>query len=164
MDSFPAVVKYKKSTRLFNTALICRTLSRRFKGGLILIQRMIEIGEGYSDLYELFEIAKSQKDRVKFLLKLTSEHKNVQTCSFAVILNPTSIGEFQPIYYCREGITLKENTITKREELFEELASTLNKEIITLQVRHSSSFHEKVLFHQYIIGILRLNHLIPPMK
>ena len=129
-----------------------------------MIQRMIEIGEGYSDLYELFDIAKSQKDRVKFLLKLTAENKGTKCCSFAVILNPTSIGEFQPIYYCREGITLKEGSVTKREMLFEELATTLNKEIITLQIRHSSSFHETVLFHQYIIGILRLNHLIPPMK
>ncbi|KQL40317.1 MULTISPECIES: DUF7147 family protein [Bacillaceae] len=129
-----------------------------------MIQRMIEIGEGYSDLYELFEIAKSQKDRVKFLLKLTSENKGSNCCSFAVILSPTSIGEFQPIYYCREGITLKEDSVTKREVLFEELATTLNKEIITLQIRHSSSFHENDLFHQYIIGILRLNHLIPPMK
>ncbi|MFB7140536.1 methylthioribose kinase [Gottfriedia sp. NPDC056225] len=129
-----------------------------------MIQRMIEIGEGYSDLYELFEIATSQKDRVKHLLKFTSENNGTKCCSFAVILNPTSIGEFQPIYYCREGITLKEEKITKREELCEELATTLNKEIITLQIRHSSSFHENDLFHQYIIGILRLNHLIPPMK
>ena len=129
-----------------------------------MIQRMIEIGEGYSDLYELFEIAKSQKERVKFLLKLNAEKENSKCCSFAVILSPTSIGEFQPIYYCREGITLKEGAVTKREELFEVLAASINKEIITLQIRHSSSFHETDLFHQYIIGILRLNHLIPPMK
>lgn len=129
-----------------------------------MIQRMIEIGEGFSDLYELFEIANSQKNRVKFLLKLTSEHNKTKYCSFAVILSPTSIGEFQPIYYCREGISLKENQVTKREELFENLAATLNKEVITLHIRHSSSFHEKELYHQYTIGILRLNHLIPPLK
>jgi len=129
-----------------------------------MIQRLIEIGEGYSDLYELIEMTKAQKDRVKFLLKLTCELNGSKFCSFGVILNPTSLGEFQPIYYCREGITLKENSVTKREELFEELATNVNKEIVTLQIRHSSSFHEKELFHQYIIGILRLNHLIPPMK
>lgn len=129
-----------------------------------MIQRMIEIGEGYSDLYELFELAKSQKDRVKFLLKLTSDKNNQKCCTFAVILSPTSIGEFQPIYYCREGITIKENSISKREELFEDLAVKLNKEIITLHIRHSSSFHAIELYQQYLIGILRLNHFIPPMK
>lgn len=129
-----------------------------------MIQRMIEIGEGYSDLYELFEIAQSQKERVKFLLKLTSDKDTHKCCTFAIILSPTSIGEFQPIYYCREGITLKEHSITKREELFENLAVTLNKEIITLHIRHSSSFHAIELYQQYLIGILRLNHFIPPMK
>lgn len=129
-----------------------------------MIQRMIEIGEGYSDIYELFEIAKSRKESVKFLLKLTSEKDKQKCCTFAVILSPTSIGEFQPIYYCREGITLKDQTITKREQLFEELALTLNKEIITLHIRHSSSFHAIELYQQYLIGILRLNHFIPPMK
>lgn len=34
-----------------------------------MIQRFIELGEGYSDLYELLEIAKTNKDRVSHMLQ-----------------------------------------------------------------------------------------------
>jgi len=129
-----------------------------------MIQRMIELGEGYSDLYELIELATSQKNRVSHLIKFTTSKDKDTYCSFAVIFKPTSIWEFQPIYYCREGIKVAENSITKREQLINDLASSLEKEIITLNLRHSSSFFEKELFHQYVIGILRLNHLISPLK
>ncbi|MBP0724792.1 methylthioribose kinase [Bacillus sp. RG28] len=129
-----------------------------------MIQRMIELGEGYSDLYELIELATAQKSRVAHLLKFTTSKDKDTYCSFAVIFKPTSIGDFQPIYYCREGIKLTGDSISKREQLINDLASSLEKEIITLNLRHSTSFFEKELFHQYVIGILRLNHLISPLK
>ena len=129
-----------------------------------MIQRMIELGEGYSDLYELIELATSQKSRVSHLIKFTTSKDKDTYCSFAVIFKPTSIGEFQPIYYCREGIKVTENSISKREQLINDLATSLEKEIITLNLRHSNSFSEKELYHQYVIGILRLNHLISPLK
>ncbi|MET3194338.1 hypothetical protein ABID96_001306 [Bacillus sp. OAE603] len=78
-----------------------------------MIQRMIEIGEGYSDLYELFELAKSQKDRVKFLLKLTSDKNNQKCCTFAVILST--------YFYWRisTNILLQRRYYDKREFNFE---------------------------------------------
>lgn len=34
-----------------------------------MIQRFIELGEGYSDLYELLEIAKTNQERVTHMLQ-----------------------------------------------------------------------------------------------
>lgn len=62
-------------------------ISLYFKGGeFVLIQRFIELGEGYSDLYELIEIGKANKERITFLLALNTKKKrkrcyNISCCS-----------------------------------------------------------------------------------
>lgn len=129
-----------------------------------MIQRFIELGEGYSDIYELLETAKGNKKRVYGLLSLQSEIDGRQVTSLAVIMKPTDPGEFQAIYICREGIPNAAEKPNKRSQLFEELASEIGKKIIEVNVKPSNVFNEKILYYQYLIGILRLNHIIPPMK
>ncbi|MGC4375520.1 methylthioribose kinase [Fictibacillus sp. Mic-4] len=124
-----------------------------------MIQRFIELGEGYSDLYELIEIARNNQHRLKHLLSLQTTIGGKVKTSLVVVLAPTEEGEFQPLYMCREGIPLP----SKRYELFEILAKELQKEIIAFEVKPSSEFQEKELFYHYLIGILRLNYLIPPL-
>ena len=130
----------------------------------ILIQRFIELGEGYSDIYELIELTKAQSNRVAFILSLQTTIKNREVVSLAVILKPTNPGNFQPIYLCREGIPNPEITPNKRFEMFEQLSEELGKKIITLQVKPSSLFSEKELFYQHLIGILRMNRYLPPLS
>lgn len=48
-------------------------------------------------------------------------------CSLVVILKPTTTGDFQPLYICREGIPVLENKKSKRIILFEETAEQLGK-------------------------------------
>ncbi|WP_110112946.1 methylthioribose kinase [Bacillus sp. CGMCC 1.16541] len=129
-----------------------------------MIQRFIELGEGYSDIYELFEIAKNNEHRLSHLLMLRTIKDKKTVASFVVILQPTLEGEFQPLYICREGITLLNEKDSKRVELFKHLAHSLNKEVITLDVKPSTTFPENALFYQHLIGILRMNRYIPPMK
>ncbi|TYR82613.1 methylthioribose kinase [Priestia megaterium] len=129
-----------------------------------MIQRFIELGQGYSDIYELFEIAKNNKSRLVHLIMLRTNIENRPTASFVVILHPTSEGNFQPLYICREGITLLENKDSKRVKLFSEVAESLQKEILTLDVKPSTMFPETALYYQHLIGILRMNHYIPPMQ
>ena len=129
-----------------------------------MIQRFIELGEGYSDIYELIELTKAQSNRVAFLLSLQSTVKNREVVSLAVILKPTNPGNFQPIYICREGIPNPEITPNKRFEMFEQLSEEIGKKIITLQVKPSSLFSEKELFYQHLIGILRMNRYLPPLS
>ena len=129
-----------------------------------MIQRFIELGEGYSDIYELIEIASSQKERIAFFLELQTAVNNRDVVSLAVILKPTDPGGFQPIYICREGIPNPETTPNKRYDLFKEMAETCGKNIIRLQIKPSSLFADKELYYQHLIGILRMNRYLPPLS
>ncbi|WP_017753605.1 DUF7147 family protein [Calidifontibacillus oryziterrae] len=129
-----------------------------------MIQRFIELGEGYSDLYELIEIAKTNKHRLLHLMALQTTINNNDVTSLSVILEPTNPGDFQPLYICREGIPNPEKKANKRYELFMQLAEELEKEIITISVRPSIAFAEKELYYQHLIGILRMNHYISPLQ
>lgn len=129
-----------------------------------MIQRFIEIGEGYSDIYELIEIAKSNLSRLSHIMAFHTSINNKKVTSLVVVLNPTNPGNFQPLYICREGIPNPNVTPNKRFDLFAEAAEELQKTVIQLDIKPSTSFAEKELFYQYVIGILRLNHYIPPLQ
>ncbi|MDF2039582.1 methylthioribose kinase [Cytobacillus oceanisediminis] len=129
-----------------------------------MIQRFIEIGEGYSDIYELIEIARANKHRLSHMAAFHTSIDHKEVTSLAVILKPTDPGGFQPLYICREGIPNPKAAPNKRYELFADAAEDLNKEIIQLTVKPSVIFNEKELYFQYLIGILRLNHYIAPLQ
>ncbi|MCS0787348.1 DUF7147 family protein [Cytobacillus pseudoceanisediminis] len=129
-----------------------------------MIQRFIEIGEGYSDIYELIEIARANKHRLSHMAAFHTSIDDKEVTSLAVILKPTDPGGFQPLYICREGIPNPKTSPNKRYDLFADAAKALNKEIIQLAVKPSAIFNEKELYFQYLIGILRLNHFIAPLQ
>lgn len=129
-----------------------------------MIQRFIELGEGYSDLYELIETAKANKHRVLHLIALHSNVNNRDVSSLVVVMEPTNPGKFQALYICREGIPNPHIKANKRFELFTELGIYLNKSIIHIEVKPSNMFNELELYYQYLIGILRLNHYLPPLQ
>ncbi|WNB90512.1 methylthioribose kinase [Bacillus sp. NEB1478] len=124
-----------------------------------MIQRFIELGEGYSDLYELLEIIETNQNRLSQLLCLKVKKDNKEYASFIAVLDPAAEGKFQPLYICREGIPVP----SKRYELFKAKADEVNKEIITFDVKPSTDFADTELFFHYLTGILRLNYLIPPL-
>lgn len=93
-----------------------------------MIQRFIELGEGYSDIYELLEIVKSNKHRLAHLIMLRTVKEDRQVASFVAVLHPTAEGNFQPLYVCREGIVLKQND-SKRVELFKRAAEEAEKKL-----------------------------------
>ncbi|MDZ5470673.1 methylthioribose kinase [Bacillus sp. 31A1R] len=129
-----------------------------------MIQRFIELGEGYSDIYELIELAKANGHRLSKMMALHTTVNERSVTSLVVVCKPTDPGKFQALYICREGIPNPNVTPNKRYDLFDETASALEKEIIQLSVKPSTQFSEKELYFQYLIGILRLNHYIPPLQ
>ncbi|WP_078381011.1 DUF7147 family protein [Sutcliffiella halmapala] len=129
-----------------------------------MIQRFIELGEGYSDIYELLELARCNKERLQHLMMFHTVKDGRNVTSLAVVMKPTTLGDFQAIYICLEGIPNPHHQPNKRVNLFEELAKELDKMIIQMDIKPSTTFVEKELFFQYIIGILRLNHYIPPLR
>jgi hypothetical protein len=129
-----------------------------------MIQRFIELGEGYSDIYELIETARANKHRVCKLITLHTKVNEKEVSSLVVIMQPTDQGKFQALYICREGIPNPHIKANKRYELFEDLSAYLNKDIIQIDVKPSNIFNELELYYQHLIGILRLNHYIPPLQ
>ncbi|GER68182.1 hypothetical protein BpJC7_23320 [Weizmannia acidilactici] len=126
-------------------------------------QRFIELGNGYTDLFELIELAKVNKHRLQGMLALHTITGGKAVTSPVLVLKPTDPGEFQPLYICLEGIPDPRIQQNKRYSLFAETAADLNMEIVELEVRPSTSFTDKTLFYQYLIGILRMNKLIAPL-
>jgi hypothetical protein len=129
-----------------------------------MIQRFIELGEGYSDIYELLELAKANEHRLLHIMAFHTVIKERDMTSLVVILKPTNPGDFQALYICREGVSNPHSTPNKRYDLFQQMARELDKTIIELTVKPSNQFAELTLYYQYLIGILRLNHYIPPLK
>ncbi|MDV6376820.1 methylthioribose kinase [Sporosarcina sp. GW1-11] len=128
-------------------------------------QRFIELGEGYSDIYELFEIMSTNSHRIFKAYVFAFEDGEIEKISLAVSLTPaTADSNFMPIYICREGIKLTANKPSKRYDLFMAHAKSLDLHPVRVEVKHSSQFAENELYYQYITGILRLNHLLPPLK
>lgn len=130
----------------------------------LLQQYFIELGEGYGDVYELFELMKTNKNRLHWTFIFTSEVNGKQAISLAVAFTPANESKFMPIYICREGIKQDSEKKSKRTVLFEEVAESLDQIPVTICLKHSSEFADTRLFYQYITGILRLNNLVPPLQ
>ncbi|CAN7554925.1 methylthioribose kinase [Peribacillus frigoritolerans] len=128
-----------------------------------MIQRFIEIGQGYSDIYELLEVGRNQKHRVARLLAMHTTINDKKVTSLVIVMEPTDPGKFQPLYICREGIPNPHATKNKRYELFENLAKELDRPIIEIDVKPSVLFAEIELYYQHLIGILRMNRYLPPL-
>ncbi|MFD1735696.1 methylthioribose kinase [Bacillus salitolerans] len=124
-----------------------------------MIQRFIELGEGYSDIYELMELGKSNPHRIKQMLALHTTINEKKYVSIAIVLQPAKEGKFMPIYICREGIPID----SQRYQLFRSLSEEVNKKLISFEIKPSSAFSEKELYYQYLLGILRLHHILPSL-
>ncbi|WP_330583156.1 DUF7147 family protein [Sporosarcina cascadiensis] len=128
-------------------------------------QRFIELGEGYGDIYELLELMSTNSNRLYKSYIFSSKKGSAEHLSFAVSFEPAfSDSQFMPIYVCREGIKQSADKPSKRVSLFTEKAESMNSKPVRVEVKHSSEFAEKDLFYQYITGVLRLNHLLPPLR
>ncbi|MYL33022.1 methylthioribose kinase [Pontibacillus yanchengensis] len=129
-----------------------------------MIQRFIELGHGYSDIYELRTLGETMSHRVKHIFAFHTIIGEEKRSSVAIVMEPTQPGEFQPIYICREGIPYPHKKPNKRYDLIKQLAEELDKEVIELTVRPSNYFGETDIYYQHLTGILRMNNYIPPMK
>lgn len=130
----------------------------------MLQQYFIELGEGYGDIYELMELIKTNKHRLQRTFIFSSNTKNEQAISLAAVFHPAGDSNFMPIYICREGIKETTESKSKRRLLFEEVSMQNGQEPVFIDLKHSSEFADTKLFYQYITGILRLNHLVPPLR
>lgn len=130
----------------------------------MLHQRFIELGEGYVDVYELCELMKTNAHRFHNAFIFAAPVSNGYALTLAVALQPASESNFMPIYVCREGIIQTDDVKSKRRRLFEEAVERLDATPIYIELKNSSEFSDRELYYQYVTGILRLNHLLPPLQ
>ncbi len=126
-----------------------------------MIQRFIELGEGYGDIYELRQLIESNRERFMHGFVFVSKTKSGEpVVSIAAAFQPAPEGKFMPIYLCREGIP----DSSKRLAVFEEAVKQTGKMPIRMDVKHSAEYADPKLYFGHLIAILRLNHYIPPMQ
>ena len=108
----------------------------------MLTQRFIELGEGYSDVYELCELITSNSHRLHKTFIFSSKTQTGQALSFAVAFKPAKESAFMPIYICREGTKQVDNIKPKRRLLFETAVEQAGSEPIFIDLKNSSEFAE----------------------
>ena len=127
----------------------------------MMIQRFIELGEGYGDIYELRElITSNQKRFMHGFVFISTNPQGQNVLSVAAAFKPASEGNFMPIYICREGIPVD----SKRLDIFEQAVAKIGFTPIKMEVKHSSIYADRKFYHSHLISVLRLNHYIPPMQ
>jgi hypothetical protein len=127
----------------------------------MITQRFIELGEGLGDVFELCELIRTNSGRLHRAFIFTTGESGI--LSPAVAFDPAGEGSFMPIYICREGIRSgsKESARVTR---FREAAAEAGTIPVTVEVRPSKDFSDRDQYFRHITGILRLNHLIPPLR
>ncbi|NGP44362.1 methylthioribose kinase [Bacillaceae bacterium SIJ1] len=121
--------------------------------------KVIHLGEGYNDVYELLEVARTNRQRLRHFLTLTAttpEESNPYY-SLAMILAPASGARFQPVYICREGIR---SLSSKRFADFKRLAEDLGLPTIELEVKKSDAFYDLAQYDAYLLGALKVNRML----
>ncbi|GGF11889.1 hypothetical protein GCM10010954_08190 [Halobacillus andaensis] len=129
-----------------------------------MIQKFIELGEGYTDIYELVELGRRMPERIQNALAFYSEKSGQSAASLALIMKPTSEQKFQPIYICREGIPNPHEKPNQRFELFKNMVEGAGHHVIEYTVKPSNVFPENELYYNYLIGILRTNKRLSPLS
>ena len=129
-----------------------------------MIQQFIELGQGYGDVYELCELIKTNEKRFHNAFIFISDKGDKKVASLAVAFKAVGESKFMPIYVCREGIPYNTEKPSKRIAIFEEALNEIGKKAIPMEVKHSSIYSETILYYQHLIGILRMNHFIPPKQ
>lgn len=123
-------------------------------------QRFIELGQGFGDIYELLELVSSNSHRFLNAFVFTAINESgAPALSVAAAFSPGGASNFTPIYICREGI----QPDSKRLKLFEESIKEIGRTPIVLDVKPSYIFADTELYYNHLIGILRLNHYLPPL-
>ncbi|MFC6291818.1 hypothetical protein BHU61_02655 [Macrococcus epidermidis] len=126
-------------------------------------QAFISLGEGYSDLFELEQLMKYNHGRTDCVLFLHTTLEEQPKTSVVLIMNPTEDGNFQAMYSIFEGINYPYPDSNKRFELVKSWTEKYQIPVKEFDVKAKHFFYEDALYHQYLIGVLRLQRVIKPM-
>ncbi|SFJ92635.1 hypothetical protein SAMN04487936_105239 [Halobacillus dabanensis] len=129
-----------------------------------MIQKFIELGEGYADIYELVDLGSRMPERIQHAIAFYSEKNGKPVASLSLVMKPAHTDKFQPIYICREGIPNPHEQPNQRFDLYKKMVEEAGKEVSEFTIKPSNLFPETELFYQHLIGILRMNKFIAPLS
>ena len=125
---------------------------------MISMQKFITLGEGYGDLFELEALVAHNQTRIDKAIFLHTEEK---LSTFLLIMQPVR-GNFQAIYAIYNGIRYNAGE-GRKYMMIRGWCETGDIPVVEFSTRDPEDFYEREQFYQYITGVLRLNHLIPPL-
>ncbi len=126
-------------------------------------QSFIELGQGYSDFFELEEIIAYNHERIHHIVCLHTTLEKQPKTSVLIIMKPSRQGNFQAIYSIFEAIPYPYPVSNKRFDFIKIWAAEQSLTIRELEVKSKEHFYENDLYYNYLIGVLRLQRLLPPM-
>lgn len=127
---------------------------------MIHMQKYIELGTGYAEIFELEQLICYNKPRIDKAIML--KHGDDQA-TFLLVMNPVK-DHFQAIYSIFKGIPVRPDGPQKKYELIRHWLDEASIQLIEIDTKHPDEFFDKELYYQYVTGILRLNYLLPNMK
>lgn len=129
-----------------------------------MTQQFIYLGEGYSDFFELEELIEYNAPRISRLLLLHTTLEEEKKTSVILVMNKTRQGNFQALYSILEAIPYPYPQSNKRIDLVRSWAQNKNITINEVEVKSKKHFFETALYEQYLVGVLRLQRLLPPLN
>ena len=122
------------------------------------MQKFILLGNGYSEIFAvqaLIEYNHTRIDKAVFI------HHEDAPSTFVLIMKPVE-KNFQALYTILRG--LRKGHEGEMYNIICKWLDDKNIQKIDMSSRDPRDFHEEELYYQYIIGVLRLNHIIPPLQ
>lgn len=123
------------------------------------MQKFIELGEGYGDVFELEALIQYNHQRIKSGIYL---HAEGRLSTFVLVMAPVR-GNFQALYTIYQGIPMTSKSRQKYKIINENLEK-YNISKVEMTTRDPGDFHDRTQYFQYMLGVLRLNNLIPPLS
>lgn len=124
------------------------------------MQKFITLGEGHGDIFEIETLIEYNHPRIDRALFL---HTEDAPSTFLLIMKPVR-GNFQALYTIYQGIPFNNEGTGMKYQMLKKWCDEKNIKVIEFSTRNPNDFHEKEQFFQYITGVLRLNHLLPPLS
>lgn len=128
-----------------------------------MTQSFIPIGQGYSDFFEFEELIHFNASRIHRILLLHTTLEEEPKTSIIVVMKPSRQGNFQAMYAIFEAIPYPYPKSSKRIDFIRQWALDASLTINELEVKAMHHFYDVSLYYNYLIGVLRLQRMIPPL-
>ncbi|AVO02549.1 hypothetical protein [Staphylococcus simulans] len=127
-------------------------------------QSFIVLGEGLTDLFEFKTLIQYNHERINRIVFFNSPSSDKGLSSAAIIMNPTEGNYFQAMYIMLNAFPYPHPEDNKKSAMIRGFAEDFQLPLNELDVKSSDEFHDLELYFNYLVGVLRLYHWIPPLQ